>query len=824
MSSFKRTKALALLLALTACSNPDTEPRNDGESVRATTISTELAVDPVAHPRPVAGLRPAVAFSGTQYLVAWEDRRLYRSVLYAGRIAADGSSLDPFGIPLLGADPEAPIPTTIYRFAAGSDGADFLLVTVVAEQLLGLRINAAGERLDADAIVIANEVSQAAVPSLRFDGEQYLVVWTDDGHIRWARVTPDGTVLDPEGVNGLPAASLRSGVSFDGSNYLLGWTELEANKRVIAIGRVAPDGTQLDEASIQVSPVGLNVSANAGPVLGFDGTNHVIAWAQASGSDYQIRASRVTPELEILDPDGMLLFSDYAGFVDVHRLDLGAGNGRSIVAWSVDGTDDGGDWAEHVRAAQIEADGSFSLHPEDTFPRGVETIVAAHSDGALLLWRDGVELYESDGAIVGTRLDAQGSPVGGNQISPAAPASRQSVQGIASDGQDFFVLWTDNRNDPQAQGRVLFGTRVAATGAALDLEPIPISVGQPDWVSVVFDGANYLVTWVETTFAQDGWIDKTVRVSPAGELLDDVPLDLALEFRAGASDGTHTLLVGESFPNDLAAVLVDHDLAPVSDIVAIVNDGWIGGPNVTFDGAGYLVAWHEYTKVLGQRVSKAGALEGERFTIMNGTSVESLAVAYGGGTHLVVRQDANGQGVWATRVSPTGQVLDLDNIFIGTAHPFFAGRELAFDGMNFVVAWRAMSVADDWSSLDLYASEVSPDGQVSSQHPLSAAPEAEGVPFLAGANGHVLAAYSRFVPGPPYGEYRAQARLFTTLPAIDLDVQAGGPQTPSDEQTLPSPHSASDVHGGFLPAGGPAGGSVSAPVSPAASAQASSPM
>jgi hypothetical protein len=55
---------------------------------------------------------------------------------------------------------------------------------------------------------------------------------------------------------------------------------------------------------------------------------------------------------------------------------------------------------------------------------------------------------------------------------------------------------------------------------------------------------------------------------------------------------------------------------------------------------------------------------------------------------------------------------------------------------------------------------VSPEGEVSPAFVISQEPEREGAPFLAAnGEGQVLAAYNRFVPGPPYDTRRAVATL-----------------------------------------------------------------
>lgn len=65
---------------------------------------------------------------------------------------------------------------------------------------------------------------------------------------------------------------------------------------------------------------------------------------------------------------------------------------------------------------------------------------------------------------------------------------------------------------------------------------------------------------------------------------------------------------------------------------------------------------------------------------------------------------------------------------------------VAFDGKSFVLAWRALSVAGDASSRDLYAAELNPEGEVLRQYAISEEPGREGAPFLAaGGEGQVLA-------------------------------------------------------------------------------------
>jgi hypothetical protein len=768
-------------------------------------LSPEIAVDPVPVRQPTQGRWPEIAFAGGQYLAVWEDHRLRRSVLYGGRITVEGTELDPLGFPILdepAADLLSPHTGPAHDYAVASDGTDFLVVTALAGSggglgLRGVRVSAAGEVLDPDGFVIANArdsgVSRQGSPALAFDGEHYLVAWTeaawdsssaDDG-VYWARVHPDGTVVDPGGVFVHPLDYPSSvQVSFDGTHHLLSWRarrEEPAFDGIVA-ARMAPDGAVVDEVPIAISPVGADIDGLAGMAARHDGANHVIVWARESPPDQDwsessILVSRVSSEGVLLDPDPIVVAVEELGNgTSIRRLDLAtAGHGRSLLAWSTHYGGEGGPTARRVRTAQIAADGSVVLTPDDAFPRGTVPAVAAHADGGVALWRDGSNLWRDFPLIVGTRLDAAGAPIDGSEVAPARPASRQSVRAVASDGEHAFVVWTDTR-DRADRGETLYGARVvAADGTPLDLEPLRIVDGHVDEADVVYDGVNYVVTWIRHTGGEgDGDPFQIQRVGRAGELLDLEPFSPPLASPgvtlASASDGTHTLLVGESWELadvSLAALILDHQ-GGWSDIIPLQHDGFAHTPAISFDGDNYLVAWRTGTSLFAQGISRGGARLGEP-VLLHRPIARAPAVAGGRGLHLVAWQ--RGLELRVTRVRSDGEVLDPEGRLIalgyhdGTCIGFFTQPDgslcpsVAFDGENFVVAWRALADANDRSSSDLYAALVSPGGTISTPMVLSDAPDRGGPPFLVGGDGWILAAYNRYSPGLPYDTQRAHTRL-----------------------------------------------------------------
>ena len=94
---------------------------------------------------------------------------------------------------------------------------------------------------------------QAPRPGVAFDGTNYLVVWTDSREggpkVYGARVSPGGTVLDQDGFAISSAGGAEPTVAFDGTNYLVVWR----NQASIIGARVDPGGTVLDPGGITIS-------------------------------------------------------------------------------------------------------------------------------------------------------------------------------------------------------------------------------------------------------------------------------------------------------------------------------------------------------------------------------------------------------------------------------------------------------------------------------------------------------------------------------------------------------------------------------------------
>jgi phosphoribosylformylglycinamidine (FGAM) synthase PurS component len=330
--------------------------------------------------------------------------------------------------------------------AVAFDGANFLGVWQDPcgnhiSDIYGARVAPGGTVLDPDGIIISQAADYQCVPALGFDGANFLVVWTAEqggrSDIYGARVTPQGTVLDPQGIAISQAANgqWRPTLAFDGANFLVVWEDGRSGAYSDVYGaRVSPAGAVLDTAGIVISTA---ASDQGSPAVAFDGANFLVVWYDSrSGSSYDIYGARVTPQGMVLDPAGFVISQ--------------ATYSQYYPALAFDGT-------------------SF-----------------------LVVWDD----YRGNGYdIYGARVTPQGTVLDSSGIVISQAEDYQQYPAIGFDGTNFLAVWEDyrNRNDTAD----IYGARVTPQGTVLDPDGIAVSQaeGYQQSPALGFDGADFLVVW-----------------------------------------------------------------------------------------------------------------------------------------------------------------------------------------------------------------------------------------------------------------------------------------------------------------------------------------
>lgn len=394
---------------------PQTDDKGQGAADAGSTIvplGTNFLISADSG-RDAIGGKPAISFDGTNFFLVWRDSRNYATNgydVYGARVALDGTVLDPNGIPI----------STYPNYMP--------------------------------------ESAPEYVPSVAFDGTNYTVVWVENRQpepnlyyqVFAARVTPSGTVLDPQGVPiTLVPPDLDGGylpirmpsIAFDGTNYLVVW---RTGVNTIRGTRVSQSAQNLDGAYGFL----IRSSMSYYPYVAFDGTNYMVVWHDSRNdgtTGWDVYGARVSKAGAVLDPDGFLISN--------------APQNQEHTAIAFDGTNYLVAW--------------YDWRPNNNVDLG--------------------SLYAARVSPNGTVLDNPAFQVSSDMVGRRSPR-------ISFDGTDYLVAWTPNGLDIHARLADSYGRRISTQGTLLDDRPIPIGIAAGhQWGPVTgFGSGRYLVVWNES--------------------------------------------------------------------------------------------------------------------------------------------------------------------------------------------------------------------------------------------------------------------------------------------------------------------------------------
>lgn len=279
------------------------DARSGSSEVYATRVNGANVVDPAGlflTPSVNSQYAPDVAWSGTDYLVVWQDSRTDVDYdIYGARIDPQGNVLDPAGFAITTGAGDQELPKITHAswgyFVAWHD-----LRASSSGDVYGARVSDGGVVLDGPTGVpiYTGNGGQHAV-DVGTSGSTAQVIWTDTvGGVYvlfGARVDGAGVVLDSP-PHTLLTSTLTSrpetAIAFDGTNYLVA---LGVSAKKLSAARVDTLGNSLD-------PSGFLVTSNgASPSVAFDGANYLVVYKRTTG----IYGTRVTTAAAVLDPNGI---------------------------------------------------------------------------------------------------------------------------------------------------------------------------------------------------------------------------------------------------------------------------------------------------------------------------------------------------------------------------------------------------------------------------------------------------------------------------------------------------------------------------------------
>ncbi len=312
-----------------------------------------------------------------------------------------------------------------------------------------------------------------------------------------------------------------------------------------------------------------------------------------------------------------------------------------------------------------------------------------------------------------------------------AAAGDQSAPAIARGGDNFLVVWSDKRSNPNGgiyfefeTSNDIYGVRLDATGNPLEMVPFPIDAGpgSQENPKVVWNGTDWLVVYESYDIGGTGYYaQKTlqaVRVSPAGVVLDLKPIKFYSLTPSGgmwsvASDGNNWVVAfeGTSASTDLMAMRISPEGVVLDPpIYTLVPALWYSRPNLRLAYAGgvFLLTWADFYDTMAIRFDQElNLLDAEPFLLLSSWNLADLT-SNGSQYYAVwISQDPPNYliSVTGSRISTDGVMLDGNGVNISQANeplPYYI-TNVVWDGTNWRVTWEYQGVS---------VARVNPDGQV----------------------------------------------------------------------------------------------------------------
>lgn len=452
-----------------------------------------------------------VAWTGTGYLVVWEDQRNGTSDIYGTTLEADGTVLDTTGEAFCTA-------TNVQAYPSVSSALSSTLVAwndlrsgtydIYARHYLP-----DATVLDPSPFQISSTGVEQNSPDVAWGGSSFLVVWGMDAapsDLAGARVDSDGVLLDAAGFTLSSAANAQfdPAVIGNGNGWLTSWSDLRSGTSKIYAARVTSAGVVQDANGIAIASA---ASTQQTSDLAFDGTNHLVTWNDTRNGNPDIYAARVSTAGSVMDVNGIAVCTN-----TTHQIDptVAFGSSDYLIAWRDDrnsartNSDIYGGRVS-VTGTSINGSGGFLISDKSTYqdrPR-----IAWGGLNYLLTWQDSANPALE---IVAARVTASGISLDGDGFNITATGGTYSVErpDVAGNGSDFLVVWQDG--SISGNNGDVFGCRITSGGVKVDGTGFPIMAGTPSQAvpRVAFGDGLYLVSY--RGYYNNYYRAMGVRVSP----------------------------------------------------------------------------------------------------------------------------------------------------------------------------------------------------------------------------------------------------------------------------------------------------------------------
>lgn len=603
--------------------------------------------------------RLAVGTGGTS-LVVWQDNRNGSNYdIYGARVTSSGTIYDTDALPLYQSAGDQELPSV------GFNGTNFTVCwrdrQTLPAKAFGVRVDTSGNVLDSPCLAISTGSPDrtSAIFTSGTSGST-LTTWAVSQNgvldIYGSKVGSDGTVGAEKVLSVAGQDQPTYASAFDGTNYVVVWTDRRSANSAVYAARVNPFGLVLDPAGVLLSSSAVE---QKDPTIAWNGSMYLVAWAEGSSLDSDIKGVRLMPNMTVIDATPLIIGTgdnaQYAPQV--------AWNGTNfMVVWS--------DTKAGTLTNQIDITG-VRVNPvtgvDSTGPIGICTdsrdqfAPAISSNGStwLVAWQD-----QRETTVVGS---TQSPPTNTNTssltISPTTGwSSSGNVSGPFSPSSTTYTL-----------------TNPGTTSLS--------------WHTVLTNFTPWITVSPSTgTLASHASVVVTVSLSSGANLLPSAGYSETISFMNAAETvtyGTRGVTLTVNYP---VAQIYTTTIAADGTVQGTLNGTKLSStssakfaPRVAFDGTNYLIVWADNRgnaitsslyDIYGTRVTNSGArVDGSDIPICSLTSTDQSSpdVVWAGDRYYVSWQDsrsytgASSYDIYATRIGSNGVVTDANGLLVTSA-------------------------------------------------------------------------------------------------------------------------------------------------------------
>lgn len=556
--------------------------------------------------------------------------------------------------------------------------------------------------------------------------------------------------------------------AFDGTNYLVGLQIIRQDGSSEPRAQLVSTGGALMGSQITTGRTG------DPPKVGFGGTNYLLAWA-----DYGDSGNGNVPVVgQLISVAGTIIGSPFqiSQSAKVEQLEsISFGKTNCLVTWADKRRGDTGQgnrdiYGRFISTAGVPQGVEFKI----SGTAGVGSSAAFDGTNFLVVWRD--DFNDTD--IIGRLLSPTGTFVTAQFLvdGNAFPSDNEGT--VVFDGTKYFVTLCDEVGGQGSGEWDIFGRFVTTSGTVLT-NRIPVSTASGSQIlpSLAFDGANYLVGWL------DGF--GSTNVNTKARFLDSAGAAMSSEFILSPAQGTKPSLIpsllfdgrryfgvvglGEvltngtggfvGFTNGVVEGFFVSPLPRGTFPIAITSSNEFG-TGVAFDGTNYLVGIQggpaAHDEITAQLFSPTGSLIGPR--VSTGRFGGFPRTAFDGTNYLMIWEDVvnSANHIYGQFISRSGALVRTSfAISSASGNQFMDSvNHVAFDGTNYLVVWR--DERNGSGNRDIYGQLVSPAGTLfGSEIPIATQAENEQEPSTAfdGTNYLVIWQSKRAAPPELYDTY-----------------------------------------------------------------------